>query len=474
MKLKNLTIALCGACLMAPALMAQQPAGKGAKKYPFFDGAVDPASKEVMKQAEADIEKYRKGDFELIFVDRKGNPVKDARVCVELSKHQFDFGTNFFGIHTQIEPELREKVLQTTLDIFNKIVVCDMWQKDNYAVSRTHRPKLDIAWAKKNNMRMRMHSVLYHEPRWIMRQNYSEKQCWDLIRQRCKYMGDNYSKTIYEYDIINEMLSSIVWNKNQADQHRFELWAPNYPRFEKVEEAKKAFDVARRYLPDAKLVGLEAQMPSVDNPVFCKVVQYWKDLAAIGGDFDYVGTQCHFWLQGRPVQEGGTRDCPDLYTMSGVSKGLDLLGSIGKPVVITEFNGPSRSLKEPLEAQNKIWSLSDEENSAWQINFYKLAFSKPYIVELVRWYHIDGLGGKSMDGGILKKNGEPHQIYYDLRKLIKEEWHTKVDRKTDDAGKLSFRGFYGEYTVEAPGYKPADVVLFDNASKTVKVTLEKK
>lgn len=105
----------------------------------------------------------------------------------------------------------------------------------------------------------------------------------------------------------------------------------------------------------------------------------------------------------------------ETFTMNAINKGFELLGSIGKPVVITEFNGPSRNNTHSPENRDKIWTLSDEENSAWQINFYKFMLSKPHIIELIRWYTVDDLGGRRMDAGILFKDGRKYQIYYDLK-----------------------------------------------------------
>jgi len=77
-----------------------------------------------------------------------------------------------------------------------------------------------------------------------------------------------------------------------------------------------------------------------------------------------------------------------------------------------------------------------------------------------------------MDGGVLTKTGERHQIYYDLKKLIKQEWHTNVAGQTAKDGSLSFRGFYGDYSVTVKGYEPATVTLVPGTT-TVKVVLKK-
>jgi hypothetical protein len=158
--------------------------------------------------------------------------------------------------------------------------------------------------------------------------------------------------------------------------------------------------------------------------------------------------------------------------MAGVSRSLDLLANAGRPVVITEFNGPSRNNKEPREQQDKLWTMSDADNSAWQINYYRLAFSKPFIEGITRWYQVDNMNGRGMDAGIIDGRGEKKRIYYDLKKLIKEEWHTKAAGRSDERGVMAFRGFYGEYDLRVEGYKPARVRLYDDGTgKVVEVVL---
>ena len=43
----------------------------------------------------------------------------------------------------------------------------------------------------------------------------------------------------------------------------------------------------------------------------------------------------------------------------------------------------------------------------------------------------------------------PKPVYQALKSLIHEEWNTRAEGKTDAAGNVSFRGFYGAYRVQA-------------------------
>ena len=443
------------------ALIANGQAGAAA---PFFDGAQDAKSRAVMRQAELDIDRYRKGSFTLELVDARGNPVQ-AEVKAELRQHAFKFGTNLFGLSAMPDSELKRTAFAAAKEIFNTVVVCDYWRSPDRKEQERKRdqPLEDLRWAEANGLTPRFHAVLYNDPRWTMGRNLSAEDYWQTIEARFRYVAQ-YRDRVGEYDVINEFISGHYW----PEFMEFYKQAPNYPQFRDPAVGKQVLAMARRYLPDAKLVVLEAQVPSIKNERFREIVAYWKALVASGADFDCVGTQAHFYNKGRPFQAGHPEYGADTFLMAGINEAFELLGSVGKSVLITEFNGPSRNKTQSAQEQAKVWTMSEAENAAWQVNFYRLAFSKPYIKELTRWFHLDEIGGRGMDAGILTKTGEPHAIYHELKKLLREEWSTRASGKTTD-GAFRFRGYYGRYEIAVPGYPPVSVELTQEGRKKVEL-----
>lgn len=443
-----------------------------ARSQELFDGAGDARSKEVMRRAAADIEKYRKGDFTLELVDRKGHPIAGKEAVAELVSHQFDFGTNTFGLfEMQSDDPLRRKALETIRETFNKVVICNYWgESDSEKTLAANMEAID--WATANGIRTRFHAVLYNQ-KWFKGRNYTPEQCRQLMEERLRFVSRHFGKKIDEFDITNEFVSMDIWDKNRPAEQRFVNAAPGFPKLRDPEISKEVYALARKYLPDAKLVCLETQIPSVKNPDFLEIMEFFRGFAAVGGDFDYLGHQCHFYAKNRPYQQGLSDDAPDAFTMAGIEQGLEMLASVGKPVVITEFNGPSRNSRWKPVMCDRIWKMSEEENAAWQINFYRLAFSKPYILGVTRWFHIDNVCGVGLDTGILKENGEEHMICGALHRLIKKEWHTQATCRSDTSGLVSFRGFYGEYRLSVAGYKTAKITLHDTTQGTVRVVLER-
>ncbi len=41
----------------------------------------------------------------------------------------------------------------------------------------------------------------------------------------------------------------------------------------------------------------------------------------------------------------------------------------------------------------------------------------------------------------------PKPVYGALKKLIHEQWHTRVEGTTDETGRLAVHGFFGQYEV---------------------------
>ena len=78
----------------------------------------------LLPKINADIEKYRKGNFKIKVVDKDGNPVV-ATVRAEQKKHLFDFGTSalMLGNMGDKEREYRDAVS----NLFNFITTTFCW-----------------------------------------------------------------------------------------------------------------------------------------------------------------------------------------------------------------------------------------------------------------------------------------------------------------------------------------------------------
>lgn len=424
----------------------------------FFDGT-DTQTDALMQQAEQSIEEIRKGPLSIQLVERVGRPV-NAPVQVELVAHTFDFGANLFGFHKLEEDDpAKATALEAIESVFNTVIVCDYWGTNQKKFQGEHNwvsPDTGYALADQMGKRSRYHALLFGFPRWLHHYETEEGQ-WRAIENRFRQVAERYGDRIREVDVINEFVNYQYWDQNPHVQY---LRTTTYPNMAKPENGARALELARTYYPKAKLVVLEANLWSVSNPVFQEIFAYHKELIRLGAPYDCIGYQAHYYaVGGKPFEEGTPKFGPRTFMMDEINRGIEQMASLGKPIVITEFNPPSRNNKNKNPNQPRI---SDEEIAAWETNFYTLMFSKPYMKGVSRWFTIDNLGGRGMDAGVVTEAGQLKPNYFALQTLIKQKWHTRWEGKPV-GGKVSFEGYYGTYRLNVPGFKDVIVDLTANS-----------
>ncbi|TWT75759.1 Glycosyl hydrolase family 10 [Planctomycetes bacterium CA13] len=419
-----------------------------------FDGT-DARTDALMQQAEQSIDEIRKGQLSLELIDAEGKPV-DESVQIELVAHDFDFGTDLFGFHKLSDDNPAKLTALKAIDaVFNTVIVCDYWRTNQWQFQGTldwESPDAGFAIADRLGKRSRYHALLFGFPRWLHHFETEEDQ-WRAIETRIRHVAERYGDRIQEVDVINEFINYQYWHQNP---HAKYLRTTKYPDMAKPENGARVLALARKHFPTAKLVVLEANLWSVSNPVFQEIFEYHKELIRLGAPYDYIGYQAHYYaVGGMPFEQGTPKFGPRTFMMDEINRGIEQMASLGKPLVITEFNPPSRNNKVNKPNQPRI---SDEEIAAWESNFYTLMFSKAYMKGLSRWFTIDNLGGRGLDAGVVTEDGKLKPNYTALRHLIKEKWHTQWKGNLV-SGKAAFEGFYGTYRVQVDGFQAATVDL---------------
>jgi len=424
-----------------------------------FDG-VDPSSRPVMEQARRRIESVRKGDFRIKVVDASGQPCAGT-AKLRLKRHAFRFGASAYGI-PKLPEALRKQALDVMDELFNTITVTNYWP-ENEPRFDAERNWADadwmLRWCTEHRKTMRFHSMFFPMVKWHA-QIRSTEEWWSIIEARIRAIAERYGSHIHEYDVLNEVPSRAwIWSKDMDPVRDSTI----FPKFSDTLNGARVFGIARKYLPDAELVDNDQTIATVKSNPLMIHLKYNRDLLAAGAPIDAIGHQAHFYASGQmPFEEGHASFGKGAFTMAALDRGLDLLGSLGKPVHITEFSPPSRDNKRK-DPQPR---LTDEEVAAWQVNYYTLAFSKPFVHEITRWFVIDELGGRGIDAGVITKGGKLKPAYYALKRLLTETWSTSWKGQIRN-GEISFRGFYGDYEITVPGYRPASFTAKSGASVTL-------
>jgi len=117
------------------------------------------------------------------------------------------------------------------------------------------------------------------------------------------------------------------------------------------------------------------------------------------------------------------------------------MGSLKRPVYINEITIPSTLLPDAAGEAIQAEVAAD---------LYRFWFACPEIRGVTWWNLMDGAaweGEDAVKGALLDDFGREKPVYQALRRLITREWNTSFRAKTDEKGRIRFRGFAGTYAV---------------------------
>ena len=391
----------------------------------------------LLKQAAEGAEKFRKGEAWLTFKTREGQPLSGANVEIHEKTHDFLFGALLFGLvsHADSEPYRVEDYKERFKALFNLGVLPFYWEGFEPTAGMPHWSGQSnvIEWALASGITLKGHPLVWTNPAGMPRWLYPlpVEMTETLLSARVTSTVLGLAGKINIWDIVNEPVNTVSWQMAHADQSENE--GTRY-RAIPVEEIARwitpYYRVAHLANPQATLVlndFYQIMKPEVRQRFLSLVQQLKAALVPIGA----LGIQTHEPLDAWfPPEE--------------VVKTLDLLGSLGYPLQITEFTPQSSGKSIAGGWREGRWTEESQADYAEQI--YRLAFGNP-AVEVINWWGFSDRDAWQPGGGLVTAEYEPKPVYRRLMRLIHQEWETRLAATTDGEGRLKFRGFYGEYEI---------------------------
>ena len=404
-------------------------------------------------RADREIEKNRKGDI-IIHVVKDGKPVQ-ASVSYELEKLDFDIGCNIFMLGQYDDPAKEKTYLSQWLNVFNTAVIPFYWEGTEPEQGRLRysanvpndiyrRPPIDrvVQFCEENNVAMKGHPLFWHEfiPKWLP-ENWND--LLPLLEKRMQEISSRYADKVPVFDVVNE--PARIWD--MTHEHKsdgYKMLAPPDGYIEQV------FEMAQKYFPTNELILNEAVGGALCEfkGSYGGYYQLIEKLLGKGIKIDRIGLQCH------------TGDAPAFQNVFHAERFygvLDGYSRLGRPLVLSEISV----------------SVEDEEVQAQAAELlYKSCFSHENVNGIF-WWNLDDNGilttknrdaiGENLPYGGLVRDGRPKAAYKVLDNLVNKEWRTTGKALTQN-GKVSFRGFYGRYTV---------TIECEGTEKTISLDLHK-
>lgn len=375
-------------------------------------------------EADARIERIRKGDFVVTVADANGRAIPGAAVEVRQVDSTFHFGTCITGNPLKETP-VERSYFGYVDRMFNTVV--DENSMKWYATEKTpgqityDMADLKLQWAEANGLAMRGHCLFWCRRKFV--QDWVEQLPADQLKrkmaERLERIVPRYRGRLIAWDVNNEMLDGSFF----VDQLGPDIRAWMFRRTAELDPCTPLF---------TNEFGILGSVDKRD-----RYIELIKDLVARGAAVGGIGIQEHacerFVLTGESEDDGRPeRKNRHSLTPEECWRDLDALGELGLPIHLTEISSKTADPHRRADTLETLLRVGFAHESVEAILLWGF------------WAHRHWLGA---DAALLDKDFSELPASERIARLIHEEWRTDTRGRTDEAGRLAFRGFYGTYRI---------------------------
>ena len=411
------TTGAAAACVCAtPAWSASKPA------VPLSDD-------EILAEARRRIPVQRQADGVISVRDGAGKPVAGARITVEQLRHQFRFGCNFFKFAWCGDPESEGAYRQRFAALFNFCTLGFYWGGYEAQRGRPNYAYTDqaVEWTSQHGITCKGHPLVWDNaassPRWLPDDT---KEIRALSQARVREIVGRFRGRIDIWDVVNEPthLADKVFKSKMA-QMAATLGAADY--------VNENLRIARAANPDAFLLVNDYRT----DPPYLEILKRQRE----DGKFllNAVGIQSH-------MHSG-------VWPLAKAWEICDTYAQLGLPLHFTETTILSGSRKPGGPGWSTTTAPGEAQQAEQTARLYTALFGHP-AVEAITWWDFSDRGAwQEAPAGWVRDDMSPKPVYERMLSLVKGEWWTKTEARTDEHGNASVRAFCGRYrlTAEIPG-----------------------
>lgn len=408
--------------------------------YPYVKYEGREADAPWRKEAQARIEKTRKGDFTLVIEDEKGAPVKNAEVHAVLKRHAFGFGSAVTAKWLADPSPDGERYRSIVDECFSRVVFENdlkpgPWEAANHPnpTGSFRREWLDksLAWLGERHFSVRGHYLCWgpFEP-WSEKLKDNPQAIRDKVLTYMREIAPAMGGRVTEWDALNHPAG---WEKGICIDTV--LGKGFYT--EVFNEARKLTKLPLWINED------QVFRPGRQQEEYYTII---KELLDAGVKIDGIGNQAHF-------------DSSFLPSPKEMMANSDRFAKLVPALQLTEFD---------------VTTNGDEQLAAdFTRDILITTFSHPAYTGMVMWGFWEGAHWKP-ETALWRQDWTEKPAAKVWRDLVGRQWHTDVTAKTDAKGRAKARGFYGRYEVTVKvgdETKVLSAVLEKGSSGTVKLVV---
>ncbi len=362
------------------------------------------------------IAEHRMGDLTVAVVDITGNPVPDATVDVNMTRHAFGFGAALVSGRLVEDSPGADRYREIVAKYYNKVVLENDLKWGPWEVSKSNKHRLfrrewtdeALAWLGRRNIDVRGHWLSWGsvssggQDDYVGKPEEHRRDLFAHIREKVAAVGTR----VCEWDVINH---PVGWGVTYEQMH------------EGLDFHADIFQLCREAVP--KGVGLwinEGQvLPGGGRRVdYERIIRY---LIAQGQAPAGIGFMGHFG-------SASLTPIPELFEV------MERYAAIIPRLQLTEFD---------------VNVGDDEELQADYLrDVMTIAFSHPSMCAIVMWGFWAGRHWKP-EAALYRKDWSVKPAGEAWLELVGNEWWTSESGTTDRRGRYRLRGFLGDYTVKA-------------------------
>lgn len=408
----------------------------------------------VLRMAEENVENYRKGDALLLITDTEGKPVPGVELQIRQKSHHFLFGALMFDlVNQEFKPAEEALFKERFSELFNLAIFPFYWGAYEPVAGHPRWDRMEpvLDWCLENGITCKGHPLAWtHEiglPDYVLDLSLEESEV--LLESRIIENVKGFKDRITLWDVVNEPVNTVSWTMAHQDKSKKNRYRTDIPLEQLTGWVGKAYETAYRANPDNQYILNEFRQ--IADP----------GIRARFYDFTRILLERQIPVSGLGIQAHEPR--ADWFDPVEVWKTLDQYATFDLPLHITEFI--PQSAGADITGGYRTGQWTPETQAEYAETMYRIWFGHPSVAS-INWWGFSDRNAWLPGGGFLDENMEPKPVFQALKRLIKDEWMTHdFVAVTDRKGACSFRGFYGEYEVQA--------TLKDGTTRMVPFTFEK-